>query len=328
MLGAFALSLVALSGCSESASNKSASTSSTPTTKAASSQPSAAGSQPGSASSQPASATKPQVQARVDAATERLNASEAGKKVLRAIDAHGGLEAWFSQSGLAFTYHYAPVGDDKKEKKSHQVIDVMTSRAYHSLELPAKGPFAFDGEKAWSKLEGDADFPARFWALTPYYFVGMPFVLSDPGVNLELVDHTAEAAGLENADVIAVTFDSNVGDAPEDTYHAFLDKETGALVGLRYTVTYAPFFEGKEQKRSQDKIVHYGDVKPAGPLKLARSHAFYAFDRAQAKSTKKGAGLGKKLTQATVSNVEYNAKFDESKLKMPAGAKVDDSLGK
>lgn len=266
------------------------------------------------------------MQARVDAAKKRLMASEAGKKVLRSIDAHGGLNAWFSQDGFGFTYDYAPVSKEKQRKKSHQVIDVMTARAYHSLEIPAKGPFAFDGKKAWSKLEGDAKFAARFWALTPYYFVGMPFVLSDPGVNLEVVDHTAAAAGLENADVIAVTFDSNVGDAPEDTYHAFLDKENGVLVGLRYTVTYAPFFEGKEKKRSQDKIVHYKDVKAAGPLKLARSHAFFAFDPAKEKAKEKGAALREKLTQATISDVEYNATFDEAKLEMPAGAKVDTSL--
>lgn len=199
-----------------------------------------------------------------------------------------------------------------------QTVDVLRARAYHDMSKPVEGRFAFDGEKAWMKLEGeDASYPARFWALTPYYFVGMPFVLGDPGVNLEKVDDDPKEAGFEAADVVEATFDPGTGDAPDDYYVLYLEPDTGRLLGLRYVVSYAPFMVEAEAEHTPEKLLVYERIEPVGPLKLSRRHEFFAFGE----GTK-----GERVTIAEVSDVEYGAEFDDDRLEMPDGAVIDDSL--
>jgi len=256
------------------------------------------------------------VAARVTAAVARLEASEVGRILLASTEAHGGLEAWFEGRALRFRYDYRPV--EGTRRNSLQTVDLLASRAYHTLDHPAKGKLAFDGRRAWMKLEGGAKFAARFWALTPYYFVGMPFVLSDPGVKLELVEDDPAAAGLEvPAHVVRATFAAGTGDAPDDFYVLYVAKDDHRLLALRYVVTYAPFFEGKAAKSSPEKLLVFEDPRPAGPLTLARRHAFYAFGEGR---------RGEKITLADISEVEYGAPFDEAALEMPEGAVIDDSL--
>ena len=53
----------------------------------------------------------------------------------------------------------------------------------HTLAADSAVSFGWTGTEAWQSPPG-AELPtkARFWSLTPYYFIGIPFVLADPGV--------------------------------------------------------------------------------------------------------------------------------------------------
>ncbi|MEQ8275028.1 MAG: hypothetical protein RMA76_09390 [Deltaproteobacteria bacterium] len=270
--------------------------------------PSSPTSQP---SSQPASqaASQPASQRRAADGIERLSQTPAGQIVLGAIERHGGLEKWFAGGALTFRYAYRPVGD-RPGRVSTQTIDLIDSRAYHTLEEPMKGEIAWDGAQAWSKLEGDGDFAARFWALTPYYFVAMPFVLGDPGVRLDLSEDDPTQAGFPaDTDVVKATFDPGTGDAPDDYYVLYFAADDHRLLGLRYIVTYFDRPGGPKEK-----LLVYEDEAPAGPLTLARTHTTYAF----------GEGVrGEKVTESKIDGVVYGATFDASRLTMPEGAKVD-----
>lgn len=232
-----------------------------------------------------------------------------------AIEAHGGLDAWFGSGTLAFTYDYQPV--EGVRRRSHQTVDVLGARAYHEISHPVQGKLAWDGAKAWMKLAEGQNFAARFWALTPYYFVGMPFVLSDPGVNLELSEDDPEDAGFpEGTPVVRATFDPGTGDAPDDYYVLYLDADSHRVVGLRYVVSYAPFMKDG-MKHKPEKLIVYEDVEPAGPLQLARTHTTYAY----------GSGKrGERVTRATIEDLEVGVPFDASALAMPEGGQIDTSL--
>lgn len=275
---------------------------------------------PALASATPAVHT-PEAQRAIDA-TARLNASPAGKIVLRGTERHGGLTAWYAGKALTFHYDYDPQAEGKPSRTSLQTIDLLSSRAYHDMTSPVKGQIGWDGTKAWSTYEPSKS-PPRFWALTPYYFVAMPFVLSDPGVNLKIVPDTGEAVGLPPADVVKVTFGANVGDAPDDYYYAYFAKDDGRMLALRYVVSYKPFMKAGMQ-HTPEKILTYEDLKPAGPLTLARTMRTYTLD----KDASGAVSRGKFVTLSTVSQVKYGATFDESRMTMPAGAKVDTSLDK
>lgn len=250
---------------------------------------------------------------RAAASIARLEASPAGKIVLESTKRHGGLAAWFTGKALQFNYRYAPVGG-QPARDSLQTVDLLSSRAYHDMVSPVKGQLAWDGKQAWSTFDPKAAAP-RFWALTPYYFVGMPFVLGDPGVNLTIVNEDPALAGLPPAHTVKVTYNAGTGDAPDDYYIAYIAKDDARLLAVRYVVSYKAFMkDGKKHK--PEKILIYSDFKPAGPLTLARTHSFFKYPGKK----------GDPASNATLSKVKYAAPFDEQRLVMPAGARIDTSL--
>lgn len=242
-------------------------------------------------------------------------AGKAGEIVLRGIERHGGLEAWFAGKALRFDYRFDPVGDAPPIETT-QVVDLLASRVYHDIKTPGAGRFAFNGERAWVKLDDEAfQMPPRFWALTPYYFVAMPFVLGDPGVKLEVIGDDPAAVGLPAADVIKVTYESGTGDAPDDYYIAYFARDDGRLLAVRYIVTYKPLVSKSGGQPGPEKMLVYGDFQKVGPLTLARSHGFF---------TVVDGKRGDKSIDAGPSAIEHGVAFDEAKLVMPEGARVSE----
>jgi hypothetical protein len=112
------------------------------------------------------------------------------------------------------------------------------------LELADGTVAAFDGETAWV-APADADLPqARFHLLTWPYFLAAPWKLGDPGSRLEPLA-PRELRG-ERCDVARLTFDSGVGDTPDDWYVVYTDPETHELRALAYIVTYGRAIEQAE----------------------------------------------------------------------------------
>ncbi len=241
-------------------------------------------------------------------------AGPAGAIVLRGIERHGGLEAWFAGRAIRFDYTYDPVG--RPGATSRQTIDLLASRAYHTILEPGAGRFAFNGERAWILHEKPGfALPPRFWSLTPYYFVSLPFVAGDPGVKLAVVDDDPAAAGLPPADVVKLTYEDGTGDAPDDYYVLYFAKDDGRLLACRYIVTYEPMMKKRGIKQSPEKVLVYDDYREVGPLTLAHDHTFYAFPDGK---------RGDKVTDAGPANVVFPAEFDETRLDMPEGAQISE----
>ncbi|MEM9664208.1 MAG: hypothetical protein AAF970_04685, partial [Bacteroidota bacterium] len=153
------------------------------------------------------------VDARVAEAEARLGQTEAGQRVWAAIEAHGGLTRWYANGPMRFRYAYQrlPGGG---AIDTEQLIDPWSSRARHATMPDSAAQFGWTGTEAWM-MPADAELPtnARFWSLTPYYFVAMPFVLADPGVNHELAGQMTFEG--RTYDLVYITFDDGTGDAPD-----------------------------------------------------------------------------------------------------------------
>lgn len=248
---------------------------------------------------------------------ERLKAmGPAGAIALRGIERHGGLEAWFTGRALQFDYRYGPLGGKQTAIESTQTIDLLASRAYHTIKSPGAGQFAFNGQRAWTKVTEPGFWaPPRFWSLTPYYFAALPFVLGDPGVKLTVVKDDPAAAGLPAADVVKLTFSSGTGDAPDDYYVLYFAKDDGRLLACRYIVSYKPMMAKRGIKHTPEKLLVYGDLQQVGPLTLAMTHTTYAFPDGK---------RGERVTDSALSNAVFPAQFDETRLDMPEGATVSE----
>ncbi len=133
----------------------------------------------------------------------------------------------------------------------------------------------FDGEHAWVS-PADAEVagpPPRFHLLTWPYFVAAPFKLRDPGTHLEdmglmtLRDQSMPAARL--------TFDSGVGDTPDDWYILYRDPQSHHLAAMAYIVTYGA---SAEEAEKEPHAITYEQVKPIDGVAVPQRWRFWLWD--------------------------------------------------
>lgn len=256
------------------------------------------------------------VDARVAQATERLSASPAGQRVLAAIDAHGGLEAWYRGGPLRYRYAYQRLTPDGQPSgtpiDTRQLVDPWSARAVHTLMPDAAVRFGWTGDEAWI-APSDADPPinARFWALTPYYFVAMPFVLADPGVNHALAPpDTVEGRPV---DVVRITFDAGVGDAPDDYYDLLLDPATDRVQGVRYVVSY-PGFHPDGGHSAPTTMLYDGAQSPGGGVTMQQGFRSFASESMRPRA------------RGTLTELRFDADAADSAFARPDGARVQAEL--
>ena len=180
---------------------------------------------------------------RVAKAKVRLHKTEAGKVVWNAMEAHGGLDIWYGNGPLSFRFNYQPLDTTKTQRDSYQTIDTWSNRAKHTSTTDSLAHYGWSGEKAWVKATDSLAFKydTRFWALTPIYFLGQPFILDGEGVNLELLPKTVYKEASQ--EVVKVTFDAGTGDAPDDYYILYFKEDTHQLTAIRYIVSYPAYFK-------------------------------------------------------------------------------------
>lgn len=141
------------------------------------------------------------------------------------------------------------------------------------LELQNVGTLAFDHGKSWTtpadaKVPGP---PARFHVVTWPYFAAAPFKLADPGANASDAGVLAVTSPQDRRQGTKITFDSGVGDAPDDWYIAFTDDQ-GRMDALAYIVTF-----GKDQAEAekQPSIILYSDFINVDGVEFATQWTFH-----------------------------------------------------
>ncbi len=238
-------------------------------------------------------ASPEQVDARVEDSKKRLEQTEGGKLLWESIKAHGGQKQWFS-NGLFFfrwTYHMDDAG---LTKDTSQTIDTWSARARHEGHGDLEGiTFGWDGKKAWiSPEDADLGFPASFWALTPYYFVGVPHVLADPGTIHEKLADQISLDG-NNYDQVKVTYKSGTGESPDDYYITLIDPQTKLVKGVRYIVTSPLVLKGR---KPVEKLLTYEGWHKVSGIFLPKSHRTFVMD---------GDIIGKQIRSAEVSDARF-----------------------
>jgi hypothetical protein len=252
------------------------------------------------------------IEARVAEARARLAQSEAGRRVWASIEAHGGLARWYGNGPLHFRYSYNRRSGEPPID-TEQTVDTWSARARH-LALPDSTEFGWTGAAAWVRPDSAAlPINARFWALTPYYFVAMPFVLADPGVNLEEAGQM-EAEG-QRYDLVRVTFSPGTGDAPDDYYVLLLDPATQRVGGVRYVVSYPGFFP--EGGHTPERLMLYDGHQTVGGITLQEGFRSFAWTDTRA---------GAPAAEGNVTDVRFLSDAPDSLFTMPAGARVQQSL--
>lgn len=263
---------------------------------------------------EPYTLAKPKVEwvdQRVSDAKTRLTATEAGQLVWNAINYHGGLTKWWSNGPLYFRFNYRPKPGTGQYRDTYETADFWRSVTRHQRVENTTVEYGWDGSNAWYFPDStQVPYNTRFWALTPYYFAGMPFVFADEGVNLTLEAPTAYEG--ESYNTVRVTFGDGVGDAPDDFYVLYLDQETSRLAAIRYVVSYPGYFP--DGGHTQEKLMTYeGEQKIAG-ITFPKQHRTFMWES--------DGTLGKYVTDITLSDLEFRPETEQAYFEIPVGAYV------
>ena len=182
------------------------------------------------------------VHPQVETTQSRLLETEGGAMLWRAIEAHGGLATWLSRGTMGFDFDYAPLDAPEQRRYTRSEVDLWSRKA-RQVELGegADATLGWNGEVAWIRPTADA-FPSdpRFWATTPFYFAGIPWVLADEGAAVEKLESVVlPQTGVDGPlPTLRVTYGSGVGDAPDDFYVLHLHPETHRVLAVRYIVSF------------------------------------------------------------------------------------------
>ncbi len=248
---------------------------------------------------------------RVSKAKDRLEKTDAGKIVWSAMEAHGGLKNWYGNGALSFRFNYQPL-DGSTQRDSYQVVDVWRNKAVHTSVTDSTAKFGWDGETAWVKAKDSTAFAydTKFWALTPLYLMGHPFIIDGEGVNLELLPETTYKDKAN--DVVKVTFAAGTGDAPDDYYILQFDKETHLLTATRYIVSYPEYF--KDGGHNPEKFMEVGELVDVSGVLLPKELKTHW--------TTKDGEQGEYITQIDITDVQFVKDIDDDFFAVPENAKI------
>ena len=204
--------------------------------------------------------TEENTEAPQEASIDNAHLADAPASLLEVLDTHGGYGAWASQQTM--TYALAA----KNEK--------------HQIELPTRKvrlegenwTIGFDGERVW--IQQDSTYfggSARFYHNLYFYFIAMPFVLADPGIEYEEVP----AISFEGVDYpgIKISYEANVGDSPDDNYILYYHPETHQMEWLAYTVTYR-----SKEPSDNFRLIRYEDWKAVNGLVLPHQLTWFKYE--------------------------------------------------
>ncbi len=192
--------------------------------------------------------------------------NEGQQRVMDSIQAHGGAEKWYENGPLKFrwVYHMSDKGPEAVVN-TLQTVDPKTMNVVHEV-ADSNIRFGIKDGQYWIS-PADAEFtpPAKFWALTPFYFIGIPFVFNDPNARFEKLDEKITFEG-KDYDQVKVTYTSEAGDSPDDWYVLAIDPETKLTRGAYYIVTHplvAPDGPGPAKFISLDGLTDVSGVQLA-----------------------------------------------------------------
>ncbi|MCH2233288.1 MAG: hypothetical protein MK078_03460 [Crocinitomicaceae bacterium] len=137
---------------------------------------------------------------------------------------------------------------------------------------------------------------ARFTAYTWSYFFMLPYKLSDPGTQWN--DYENKSMNGTEYDVEKLSFESGTGDAPDDCYVVYADKESHLIHVASYIVTAG---QSVEEAEKDPHAIKYDEYKEIDGVPIAHKWSFWGWTETE--------GLTDELGYANLSNICFVEDF-------------------
>tara|TARA_R110002096_G_scaffold432089_1_gene648256 strand:+ start:3744 stop:4535 length:792 start_codon:yes stop_codon:yes gene_type:complete len=201
----------------------------------------------------------------VDYSEEKLDVTTSiyPENITKVFDAHGGLDTWNTMKSLEFTMK-KPDGDE--------ITTTDLKNRSSLIEMP-NHMVGFDGETVWLKNKDTVQYKGnpKFYNNLMFYFYAMPFILADDGINYEDVDPLVFEDKIYPG--IKISYESGVGESPEDEYILYYDSQTHQMTWLGYTVTYF-----SKEKSKEFHFIKYSNWQTVDGLALPETLTWYNYE--------------------------------------------------
>jgi hypothetical protein len=216
--------------------------------------------------------------------------------VLDMIEAHGGMVPWRSAGTVSFENEFSTAAGPPVV--SRVMVDQRTRRAY--IDFPGTDmSLAWNGSQAWG-VNWNSSMPPRFLARMDYYFVNLPWLTMDPGVQLTSRGTGPLAADSTEYAIVMMTFQPGTS----DSYRLYIDPATKRLRGFSYRGMVPPGMQS-----APEHIVTYDSLATMDGLVVPVAYTIHETDSVYA--------------TCSIRNWTFGAPFDEARMTMPEGAVVD-----
>lgn len=149
----------------------------------------------------------------------------------------------------------------------------------------------FDGNKVYYSPQMDST-NVRFDAYTWSYFFMFPYKMNDVGTKWQSYSNNEKDADKFNTEKLS--FKPNTGDAPNDWYIVYSDKNSNLIQKVAYIVTA---FGSKEEAEKNPHAIQYSDYVEVNSIPIATRWKFWGWNKKE--------GLTKQLGEATLTNIEF-----------------------
>lgn len=196
-------------------------------------------------------------------------------------------DEWEQQNAVSFDITLKMGGNEILNGK-------LTSRTNSGgIRLDRKdNSLIYDGEQVYISPEDASDERARFHMFTWQYFFSLPFKLTDPGTNWELLEPEAIKGEIFNRGKLS--FDTEVGDSPDDWYIVYQGPNSKLLYAAAYIVTLGK--EVDEAEKEPHAIV-YHDYQLYKGIPIATRWTFHNWSEEN--------GIEDQIGEAVISNIEF-----------------------
>ncbi|MDT0293933.1 DUF6503 family protein [Mesonia ostreae] len=194
-----------------------------------------------------------------------------------------------SQEAIQFKLNLKFGGKQRMNAK----ITMLTNSSKIRIEKEDGTILMYDNEKAFLFPKENNYDGARFDMFTWTYFFALPFKLTDRGTNWQdLKENELNETQYETA---KLTFGDNIGDAPDDWYVIYSDKQTKLMKAAAYIVTF-----GKDTATAEENphAIVYDNYFSVNGVAFAKEWFFYNW------SEEKGI-YGDPIGSGEISNVKF-----------------------
>jgi hypothetical protein len=170
-------------------------------------------------------------------------------------------------------------------------VTLTTNSSKGKIALADGNTIIFNGSTVYYAPEIDST-SVRFDAYTWSYFFMLPYKLSDSGTVWQSYDTNEKDADKFNTEKLS--FKPQTGDAPDDWYVVYSDKNSNLIQKAAYIVTA---FGSKNEAEKNPHAIQYTDFKGVKSIPIATSWTFWEWNDKE--------GLTTQLGEAKLTNIEF-----------------------